>query len=191
MEHDARARIDPLQVADQVTLIHASDGKIIRDFVIRHWSVLGDKYLLAHGAVTPVREFGHPGHELLIHGDLEVAPRGAAVHERNAQQFKEPVGTVILVGNVEQLPAVIRNMDIVSAGTPIRQVIAGGHAGHFRKSFQLLHHPGMVLIVSAEDIEIVQILVVVARIAVGHLLILPADDEHHHHQEYIDQHLDS
>ena len=82
-------------------------------------------------------------------------------------------------------------MDIIPAGTPVRQVIAGGHAGHLRKSFQHLHHPGMVLIVSAEDIEIVQILVVVARIAVGHLLILPADDEHHHHQEYIDQHLDS
>ena len=47
----------------------------------------------------------------------------------------------------------------------------------------------MVLIVSAEDIEIVQILVVVARIAVGHLLILTADDEHHHYQEHIDEDL--
>ena len=151
--------------------------------------MLGDKYLFAHGAITPVREFGHPGYELLIHGDFEIALRCTALDEGNAHQFKEPVGTVILVRDVEQFALVIRNMDIVSIGSLIGQVVAGGHAGDFRKTFQNLDRPDMLLIVSPKDIDIEQVLVVVTRIAVGNLLILTADYEHHHHQEHVDEDL--
>ena len=47
----------------------------------------------------------------------------------------------------------------------------------------------MCLTVSVEQVEVVQILVVITGIGIGHLLVLPANDEHHHHQEHVDEHL--
>ena len=45
--------------------------------------------------------------------------------------------------------------------------------------------------VAIEQIEVIQVLVVIACIGVRYLLVLAADDQHHNYQKHINKHLHS
>ena len=149
----------------------------------------GDEHLLAHGAVAPVRKLRHLLHKLLIHNDFGGIPGRPALQELNAHQVVETVGAIILVGNVEQFPVIVRKIDIVTVGALERKVVGRCHATHFRQALQRADGTGDGLAVTVEEADIVEVIVIVTGIGMGDLLILPADDEHHHHQEHVDQHL--
>ena len=188
VEQGTRTFVHSLQVADEIALVHAGDGEI----TLVHHSILfvsSNEHLLADRSVVPVCELGHLLDKLLIHNHFAGIPRRPAFKKADAHQVIEFRRTVVLVGNIEQFTVIFRQGNIVSVGSHIRQVVGGGNATHLRKALERFHGPDLCLTVSVEQVEVVQVLVVITGIGIGHLLVLPAYDEHHHHQEYVDKHL--
>ena len=96
-----------------------------------------------------------------------------------------------MVGNVEEFAVIVWQINVVAVGAVERQVVGRCHSAHFRQALQGADGTGNGLPVAVEEADIVEIVVVIARIGMSNNLVLTADNEHHHHQEHVDEHLDA
>ena len=124
----------------------------------------GNEHLFAHGAIAPVRKLGYLLHKLLIYNDFGRVSRCTAFQELNAHQVVEAFRAFVLVGNVEQFPVIIRQVDIVAVGTLERKVVGRPDAGHFRQALQDAYGTRNGLAVAVEEVDIVEVIVIISGI---------------------------
>ena len=195
IEQDGGAEVRIQLVAQTVILTHTGN-RVRRGFYRAYDSDVfvlmpGHEDLLADRAVAPVRKFGHPFHETPAYDDFGSVDGRTPFDETDTQQIKEIVRNEILVGVVEQLPVIVGQIDVVAGRMQVRELVGTGDAPYFRQVAQSLDSKHLRIPVSVEQVDMADVLAVIARIEVGHLFVLSGDDEHHHHQEHVDQHLDA
>ena len=176
IEQDRRPIVFRTDDPDPQILIYSADFKIRPHArMLRHSDAMPDH------APRPIHQRlylfgkGFRDHDLIRITDT--FPKGFPFHNLQSRHIEIGIARKIKVADIEQDFRRTRHEDIVAA-CPFKEQGSGqGNASDFRQAFQLLRQARPERGIHRADIQIDQIIVIVARVVVHHCPVLPGNPE--------------